>query len=158
MPRSRYVADVREFMRRANQALPTLPEWPGEATIELRKTLIREEVHETIEAIDARDMAETADGIVDSIVVLVGTALAFGYDLDALWDEVQRSNMAKFPTCEVCGGVGILNDPLHPAGSDTCNYCEGRGFIRIVREDGKILKPDTWTPPNLGPILGIEET
>ena len=38
---------------------------------------------------------EIADGICDSIYVLLGAALELGINITPLWDEVQRTNMAK---------------------------------------------------------------
>jgi predicted HAD superfamily Cof-like phosphohydrolase len=64
-----------------------------------------------------------ADAVIDLIVVLIGYAHSRGWPLAALWDEVHASNMAK----------------IDPA----------TGQVRR-REDGKILKPDGWTPPDIG--------
>lgn len=63
-----------------------------------------------------------ADAVIDLIVVLIGYAHSRGWPLAALWDEVHQSNMAKI-------------DP------DT-------GKVRR-RDDGKILKPEGWSPPNI---------
>lgn len=62
---------------------------------ELRAELIREEAEETIEAILRGDLVEALDGLCDVIVVVLGTAVEFGIDLQPFWDEVHRTNMAK---------------------------------------------------------------
>lgn len=99
--------------------------FPSSKIEQLRVDLINEEIRETIDAIkDSKvtlDIAKIADGICDSIVVLIGTALAYGIPIQECWDEVHRTNMAKI------GGP--------------------------VREDGKRLKPEGWTPPNLEEII-----
>jgi predicted HAD superfamily Cof-like phosphohydrolase len=40
-------------------------------------------------------LPEIADGIVDSIVVLLGAACAMGIDIQPIWDKIHESNMAK---------------------------------------------------------------
>ncbi len=115
---------------------------------QLRIALISEEVQETLEAIVRDDLIEVADGIADSIVVLVGTALEYGIDLTAVWDEVHRSNMAKFPKCEKCDVSGMV-----PYRSEVCPDCNGRGTQLVLRDDGKILKPEGWTPPDIAGAL-----
>lgn len=142
------VRDVSEFHSAAEVFSPESPGFPGEDRIALRKSLIAEEVGETLRAIDDRNLVEVADGIADSIVVLVGTALEFGIDLTAVWGEVHRSNMSKFPLCSDCEGFGIDDSTLVE-----CPNCKGRGRVILRREDGKILKPPTWTPPNVAAYL-----
>ncbi len=66
------------------------------------------------------DIDAIADGLVDSIYVHVGAALQYGLPLDHVWDAVQKANMAKFP-----------------------------GGRAIRREDGKVIKPEGWQPPNI---------
>lgn len=95
--------------------------------VELRRDILREEWRETDEAMARGDMIELADGLADIIYVAVGTALEFGIPLDRVWAEVHRSNMAK-------------RDPA-------------TGMVRR-REDGKVLKPEGWTPPDIAAALG----
>jgi len=52
-------------------------------------------VKETLDAMSENDLVEIADGIVDSIVVLLGAAAAYGLPMRSLWDEVHKTNMAK---------------------------------------------------------------
>lgn len=42
-----------------------------------------------------QDLIEAIDGLVDLIVVALGTAVEMGIDLDSFWEEVHRANMAK---------------------------------------------------------------
>lgn len=71
------------------------PHIPEKKYVELRKSLISEEVKETLDAMDKNDIVEIADGIVDSIVVLIGTAITYGIDIREIWEEVHKTNMAK---------------------------------------------------------------
>jgi len=61
----------------------------------LRYNLIKEEMGEVLRAILQNDVVGVADGIADSIVVLLGTAVTYGIDIRPVWDEVHRTNMAK---------------------------------------------------------------
>ena len=89
--------------------------------------LIREEVIvELLPAMEKDDMIEIADAIADSIYVLIGASLEYGIPLHKVWNEVQRTNMAKV-------------DP-------------STGAVR-KRADGKILKPPGWMPPDIASIL-----
>ncbi|OHD20361.1 MAG: hypothetical protein A2Y38_19590 [Spirochaetes bacterium GWB1_59_5] len=116
----------------------------------MRARLLCEELAETLTAISARDAVETADGLADLVYVAVGTAIAFGIDLDPVWKAVQRSNMAKFPACEKCSGHGWI-DNLDEA--YVCPACGGAGRIRHVDASGKITKPIGWIPPNISAII-----
>ncbi len=141
MSKPDFIGDVEKFHRTFDVLVATTPGFPSVEDMERRRRLIQEEVVEELLPLLSKytlpvsrllhsadmlnDFVEIADGIADSIYVLIGTALELGIPLDRVWKEVQRSNMAK-------------SDPE-------------TGEVRR-REDGKILKPDGWTPPN---ILGI---
>lgn len=89
----------------------------GIPTIErtdLRINLIREEVNETIDGLETDDMVEIADGIIDSIVVLIGTAIEYGIDLEPLWDEVQRANLSKSKGPKRADGKQLKPDGWEP--------------------------------------------
>jgi len=137
------VNDIKQFHRAANQPILETPEIPPQDRQRLRYSLIQEEVNETLQAILRDDLVEIADGIADSIVVLVGTALEYGIPLERVWKEVHRSNMSKFPECEACDGRGVF-----------CPDCDGRGTQLILRKDGKVLKPESWSPPDIESVLG----
>ena len=74
---------------------PETPTIPSNKVKELRKKIIMEEIEETFNAMEYDDMIEIADGIVDSIVLLIGTAIVYGIDIRPIWDEVHKTNMAK---------------------------------------------------------------
>jgi predicted HAD superfamily Cof-like phosphohydrolase len=69
---------------------------------ELRVKLIREESKEICDAIEAGDLVEAIDGVCDLLYVTIGAAVEFGVDIEPIFDEVHRSNMAKLggPTRE----------------------------------------------------------
>lgn len=121
--------DVAAFHRATGQPVLTYP-LLVEQRVEFRKALIKEEYEEVIEAFDAGDLVELADGLADLIYVCVGAALEMGIPLDRVWSEVQRSNMAKID--RLTGKVEY-------------------------REDGKVKKPEGWTPPNIAGALDVHE-
>lgn len=68
---------------------------PGIHRPELRAELIREESKECIKAIKKGDLIGAIDGMIDTIVVVLGTAVEFGIDLEPFWNEIHKTNMAK---------------------------------------------------------------
>ncbi len=85
--------------------------------------LIREEFDELVASSTAKD---DLDALIDILVVTIGAIHSLGADAEGAWQEVMRTNFAKI-------------DPE-------------TGKVR-KREDGKVLKPQGWTPPNLEPYL-----
>jgi predicted HAD superfamily Cof-like phosphohydrolase len=91
--------------------------------------LITEEYTELSEAIAAGDPVETLDALVDILVVTIGAINSMGADGEGAWREVMATNFAK------------IDRQL--------------GKVRR-REDGKVLKPEGWQPPNLKNFLKRE--
>ena len=114
-------------MEAMGQDVNVVPTFPEEDTQRLRLDLIEEELDELHYAIDNKDMVEIADALGDLLYVVYGAGHAFGIDLDECFKEIHASNMSK----------------LGPDGKP------------IKREDGKVLKPDTFFPPDLKTILGL---
>ena len=118
---------VEDFMEAMGQEVNAVPTWPEQEIQRLRLDLIEEELDELHYAIDNKDMVEIADALGDLLYVVYGAGHAFGIDLDECFKEIHASNMSK----------------LGPDGKP------------IKREDGKVLKPDTFFPPDLKSILGV---
>ena len=104
------------------------PILPSMERIELRNKLIKEETQELVDACERGDLVAIADGLADVLYIAFGTAHEFGLAncLPDCFAEVHRSNMTKL-------------DPV-----------TGKA---IKREDGKVLKPATYSPANLLTIL-----
>ena len=147
---------VREFMIPSGQTINESPMISSDKDVYLRSRLILEEVTEFIfaalgkteeaspvlahlgyamthlmdiankgVAIKEVDMQEMFDAVIDIEVINLGTALTFGFPVEDGFKEVHRSNMSK-----------ILPD-------GTC-----------LRDDnGKILKPEGYSPPDLKTVL-----
>lgn len=93
----------------------------------LRYELLKEEYREYHDAEQENDVVEIVDGLLDVIVIAWGSLLAYvgPAKAKAAAAEVVRSNLDKVI------GPGLP----------------------IFREDGKVLKPKGWTPPNIEGVL-----
>jgi predicted HAD superfamily Cof-like phosphohydrolase len=114
-----------EFHKKFNIPMLPSPCIPLPSRQQLRVELIDEEFKEFKEGIANHDIVEIADALADLIYVIYGAALEFGIPIDKVVEEVHRSNMTK-----------VWPD----------------GTIHR-REDGKIMKPPTYSPANINSIL-----
>ena len=87
---------VLEFMLKAGQDCPAYPTVASREVRALRLDLIQEEFKELAQATDEEDVVEIYDAILDLLVVTIGTAIAYGLNIEPGWQEVHRSNMSKF--------------------------------------------------------------
>ena len=118
---------VKEFMQKFKQEVKSKPSFPDENIIKLRINLIKEELLELEEALNEKNIEETADALTDILYVTYGAGHAFGIDLDKCFDEVQKSNMSKLDNF----GNPIYND------------------------QGKVMKGPSYFKPDLKKILNI---
>ena len=118
---------VGDFMEAMDQEVLIYPVFPEEHIQRLRIDLIEEELDELHLGIDNQDIVEVADALTDLLYVVYGAGHALGIDLDECFQEVHQSNMSK------------LGEDGRP----------------IKREDGKVLKPDTYFPPDLKSVLSV---
>ena len=128
-----YQDDVEVFMSIGGQDYPVVscldvPTITSDVDpqIELYMDLIAEEFCELQEAYMEQDVVEVADALADLVWVIMGMASTLGMDFNEIWEEVKRSNMTKFPN-----GIALRD------------------------KTGKILKPSTFSEPDLAPILGL---
>lgn len=98
----------------------------NESQFNLYTKLIQEEVDELWVANAKADKQECLDALTDILVVTIGAMHSAGFDAEGAWKEVMSTNFAKI-------------DKL-------------TGKVR-KREDGKVLKPEGWSPPNLEPFV-----
>lgn len=125
---------VQDFMMAAEQECPGTPVIPDFSVMQLRFSLMHEELQEFVLAVDRITIAsylysdhdvltQVADALADLMYVTLGTAVAFGIDIQPIFDAVHVSNMEKF----------------------------GPGGHK--RADGKWQKPPDWRAPDLRAIL-----
>lgn len=110
--------------------------------LELRRQLIAEEHAEWIEASQADNLADMAKELADLLYVIYGTFAELGLDSEAIFAEVHRSNMTKVWTT---GDLQTLPDDM--AGMTSVVGDDG---VTVYREDGKVLKPPSYSPADLG--------
>lgn len=95
----------------------------NESQYAMYKNLIEEEFQELQ---SAYDMEAELDALIDILVVTIGALHSAGFDAEGAWREVMRSNLSKID--------------------------KETGMVR-KRDDGKVLKPISYSPPNLTPYL-----
>ncbi len=127
--------DQEKFMRACDQSTDT----ENYDQFNMYLSLIKEEYNEllvaqgidlkTMEQVSPADPVEVLDALIDILVVTIGAIHSMGADAEGAWKEVMRTNFAKID-------------------KDT-------GKVR-KREDGKVLKPVGWTPPELNNYLHKE--
>lgn len=88
--------------------------------------LIKEEYQELLDARQINDDVLTIDACFDTMWVVVGYMLSRGWDCERIWDEGALSNLRKIDT---------------------------KTQKILKREDGKILKPEGWQPPNFSKFV-----
>jgi predicted HAD superfamily Cof-like phosphohydrolase len=116
---------VREFHEFFNLPIREELSLPVDKERVLRYRLQKEETVELESATYAGDVIEVADALADIVYVAYGTALVYGIDLDAVLEEVHKSNMTK------------LDENGEP----------------IYREDGKVAKSPQFRPPDIASVL-----
>jgi len=65
--------------------------------LRFRLSMCKEELDETLDAIDNGDPEEIVDGLIDLCVFAIGTLDVFGVDANKAWDAIYEANMAKSP-------------------------------------------------------------
>lgn len=90
-----YFLDVLQFSVATESHIGGKPSIPPMRITELRLDLIWEEMEELEAAAYVDDLEGIADACADLIYVVIGTAIAYGIDLNKVWEEVHRANMAK---------------------------------------------------------------
>jgi phosphoribosyl-ATP pyrophosphohydrolase len=63
--------------------------------LEFRLDLLTEEYKETMLAFGDSDAEEFVDGMIDMMVIILGTLNLVGVDINKAWKEVLRANMSK---------------------------------------------------------------
>ena len=120
---------VKEFMQKFKQEVKSKPSFPDDNIIKLRINLIKEELLELEEALNEKNIEETADALTDILYVTYGAGHAFGIDLDKCFDEVQKSNMSK---------LDKFGNPIY-------------------NNQGKVMKGPLYFKPNFKKILNIRK-
>lgn len=115
--------DLCRWRAAAGHPTHTQPTLPEAEWYHLDLRLIEEECSEFVEAHASKDLEKMAREAIDIVYVVVGALTSMGIDFQSVWDEVHRANMIKL---------------------------QADGTIHRRPEDGKILKPPGFVPPDIG--------
>lgn len=125
--------------------------------VELRLSLIREELGELEEAVKNHDMVETVDALTDLIYVVQGMACSLGLDLDKAFKIVHDSNMSKM--CkdeeEAVATVKYYTDNMKKLGYDSPSYrksVDGK-YVVYNKNTGKVLKNVNYVPAEFSSLF-----
>ena len=123
-------SQVRQFNKTYGKAMSLVPRLPTEAEGTLLNNLIHEELMETNEELDRAAqgepcLPELAKELTDILYATAQQMALLGLPIDALLQEVHRSNMSK---------LGADGQPIY-------------------REDGKVLKGPNYSEPNITKVL-----
>lgn len=121
--------DVKHFMELCGQITHSkklVLDDTNAAQMELYRELIAEEFRELEEAMRDKNIEEIADACGDIIWVVLGLMNTCGIPLLPVWEQIYLSNMSKTQDGKI-----------------------------VKREDGKILKPDTYFPPDIKRALNF---
>jgi len=122
---SKVFSDVHVFMNSAGQDIPPFNANRSKQS-DLYMKLIEEEYKELMDAEAVSDDTEICDACFDLMWVIVGYMKSRGWDCEEIWDEGAKSNLSKI-------------DPV---------------TMKVKRrEDGKILKPEGWQPPDFAKFV-----
>lgn len=148
---------IEEFMTRADQEVLKYPQLPSDKIRTLRIRLMVEELlgsthpptevteqpsdhyvelliqnksDELVQSMLDGDLVGVADGLADVLYVVIGTAIAYGIDIQEVFDEVHRSNLSKTVWSE-----------------------EEQRWLIEKDEFGKGIKPPTYSPAEIEPII-----
>jgi len=107
---------VKEFQLAFNHPVANVPTFMDKNRAEARMNWVKEEVDEFL---DANNVIDQADALVDALYFILGTAVEIGVDLEPVFNIVQEANMSKL-------------------------WCDGKPHFRA---DGKVIKPEGWQAP-----------
>lgn len=135
---ARMLVKVAEFNREV-VALP-IPETPqvlGEQRLTWANAALQEELKEFNDAVDAGDVLEAADALIDLVYFALGRLVEMGVPAVAVMDEVQRANMDKRQG-ELSKRPGSMgHDAVKPTGWQAPDHAWLLGFTRTDLEKAR---------------------
>lgn len=147
------LTSVAEFHQTFQHPILETPQIPSESRCKLRVSLIAEELKELEEAIQDNNIIEIADALCDIQYVLSGAILEFGLKdkFNALFEEVQRSNMSKACKNEE---EALATQAYYKTKGVDSYYKQVDGKFLVYREgDHKTLKSVNYSPADLKTII-----
>lgn len=108
---------VREFHEKFKHPVADTPTFMGSERAKMRYKWMLEEIDEFLEA---DEVVEQADAMIDTIYFALGTLVELGIEPEILFEIVQEANMSKL-------------------------WADGKPHFN---EDGKTIKPEGWEDPH----------
>lgn len=108
---------VKEFHKTFKHPVASKPTFMAKERAEMRYKWMLEEINEFLEA---DEVVEQADAMIDTIYFALGTLVELGVEPEALFEIVQEANMSKL-------------------------WADGKPHFN---EDGKTIKPEGWEDPH----------
>lgn len=145
---------VAEFHQTFKHPVLESPTIPSEDRCKLRVALLAEELKELEVAILEKDIVEVADALCDLQYVLSGAILEFGLadKFQALFEEVQRSNMSKACKTEA-EAIQTVEHYRQKDGTECYYKQEGDKWLVFRQSDNKTIKSINYSPADLQGIV-----
>ena len=157
--------EVLEFTKTFGQPIPLKRALPLMPLQDLRARLSEEESFEIRCAVN---LDQYLDGCTDLLYIAIGNFIAAGFqpeDIQAAMDEVHRSNMSKLwaqdEVQDIRDGTNTTSFGDLSGGRFDNKYSVRRADVEswvdkcliVTREDGKIMKSPSFSPPDFSAIL-----
>ena len=98
--------------------------------LRFRLSMCKEELDESMDAIESKDAEEIVDGLIDLCVFAIGTLDVFGVDANEAWHKVYEANMVKSPGVkEGRPNPFGLPDLIKPEGWESPSHEGNHGYI-----------------------------
>ena len=150
---ARMLVKVAEFNREV-VALP-IPETPqvlGEQRRTWANAALQEELKEFNDAVDAGDVLEAADALIDLVYFALGRLVEMGVPATAVMDEVQRANMDK-ERGELSKRPGSMgHDAVKPSGWQAPDHAWLLGFTLADLRELRQLRAEAAEREALSPV------
>lgn len=112
--------EVKLFHEKFNHPVADQPRKMEYDRAKKRYNWMKEEIDEFLEAVEAKDLVEQADAMIDVMYFALGTLVEMGIKPDELFEIVQKANMSKL-------------------------WEDGKPHYN---EEGKTIKPASWKDPH----------
>jgi len=154
---------IKEFHNAFGLTLTNKPQqnvFENKSLVNLRLSLINEEVGELHQAVKEKNFTEVVDALADILYVVYGAGASFGIDLDKAYDIVHKSNMTKLCTTKSEAEETVewykeqFKEGNVPYDTPAYRLSNDKKYYVVFNEStGKILKSINYTPADFRSIL-----
>ncbi|HRH99920.1 MAG TPA: nucleoside triphosphate pyrophosphohydrolase family protein [Saprospiraceae bacterium] len=155
-PEANALNDVAAFHQLFKLPVLNQAQIPDQARVQLRLNLLKEELRELEEAVEAQDLVAAADAFCDLQYVLSGAILEFGLadQFKNLFDHVQASNMSK-----ACSSLEEAEQSIdwyktNKSEDAYAEFSDGK-YLVYRKSDKKVLKSIRYQEANLAKVIKL---